>query len=87
MRLELKDNAVPLAQIVMTTHSPFVVDRCSIDELIVVSKAAGESKCLRPSDKSQFREMIDNKSLTLGDLYFSGALNFASLRPCGGGIV
>ena len=77
MRLELKDNAVPLAQIVMTTHSPFVVDRCSIDELVVVSKREGESKCLRPRDTGHLKEMLKDESISLGDLYFSGVLDFA----------
>jgi predicted ATP-dependent endonuclease of OLD family len=64
-------------QFVITTHSPYLVDRFSIDELVVLSRREGESTFFRPGDKTQLRELVDNAEIGLGDLYYSGALKLA----------
>jgi predicted ATPase len=44
---ELGPNA---AQIIATTHSPQLVDKMRIDDLIIVEKMDGQTKFSRPSD-------------------------------------
>ncbi len=63
------------AQVFITTHSPHLIDKCDIEDLIVVGKSDGETKCMRPSSKSHLRKLLESKELGLGDLWYSGALN------------
>jgi len=63
------------AQVIATTHSPFLVDRFNLNDLIVVEKSNGATKCTRPSTKTHLRELIEREELGLGDLWYSGALS------------
>lgn len=63
------------AQIVATTHSPTIVDKTDLSELIIVDKRDGATVCRRPDDKVQLRELLEEAGL--GELYFSGALGSA----------
>ncbi|MHB8381687.1 MAG: AAA family ATPase [Candidatus Binataceae bacterium] len=63
------------SQIVATTHSPHLVDRLSLEDLIVVEKAGGESEFSRPCSDRHLRELLKRRELGLGDLWYSGALN------------
>lgn len=63
------------AQIIITTHSPHVVDRVNLDELIVVEKRQGGTQCTRPADKRHLKELLEREELGLGDLWYSGALS------------
>jgi predicted ATPase len=65
-------------QIIMTTHSPLVVDKMKLDEIIFVEKRGGATVCTRPSDKSHLRKLLQDEELGLGDLVYSGALNDVS---------
>ena len=60
------------AQVIATTHSPKLVDKTGIDELIVVEKRDGATTCRRPTSSNNLRELLDEAGL--GDLYYSGAL-------------
>lgn len=62
------------AQVIATTHSPQLVDRLSLDELIVVQKRDGATTVTYPRDKAHLRELLKNEELGLGDLFYSGAL-------------
>jgi predicted ATPase len=64
-------------QFVITTHSPYLIDRFSIDELIVLNRREGATSFLRPGDQKQLRELLNNEEIGLGDLYYSGALSLA----------
>jgi predicted ATPase len=66
------------AQILMTTHSPLVVDRTNLDEIIFVEKREGATVCSRPVDKANLRKLLEDGEVGLGDLAFSGALSNAS---------
>jgi predicted ATPase len=70
-RLELEGRA---AQVIVTTHSPLVVDKADLDELIVVSKRNGETVCKRPGDKPELRRLLEDEEINLGDLVYSGTL-------------
>jgi predicted ATPase len=63
------------AQIVMTTHSPLVVDKMKLDEVIFVERREGETFCSRPSDKAHLRKLLQDEEVGLGELVYSGALS------------
>lgn len=62
------------AQVIATTHSPYLVDRVSLEELIVVEKSKGATKFARPASKKHLRELLEKEEMGLGDLWYSGAL-------------
>ena len=62
------------AQIVVTTHSPYLVDRINIEDLIVFEKSDGATKYTKPSSKAYLKELLVRKELGLGELWYSGAL-------------
>lgn len=62
------------AQIIATTHSPYLVDKVSLDELIVVEKSNGATKFTRPASKKHLRELLEREEVGLGELWYSGAL-------------
>lgn len=63
-----------VAQNVVTTHSPYLVDRTSMDDLIFVEKRKGESIFTRPASKPHLRQLLQQEEVGLGDLWYSGAL-------------
>lgn len=65
------------AQVVITTHSPYVVDKFEIEELIVVEKREGETNVVRPSDQPHLRSLLLDQDVGLGELWYSGALGGA----------
>ncbi len=74
VRQEVEDRNVPHSQIVITTHSPYLLDQMNLDEVIWVEKKDGETKVVRPSQKSHLRKLVEKEELGLGDLMFTGAL-------------
>jgi len=62
------------AQLIITTHSPHLVDLVTLDDLVVVEKEEGVTRCLRPSSKKHLRDLLEREELGLGDLWYSGAL-------------
>lgn len=63
------------AQLLITTHSPHVIDRFSLDDLIVVQKREGTTVCTRPREKKHLRDLLAREEAGLGQLYYSGALS------------
>jgi len=74
VRQEVEDRNVARSQIVLTTHSPYMLDQMNLDEVMWVEKKNGETKVVRPSEKSHLRKLVENQDLGLGDLMFTGAL-------------
>lgn len=68
----MKENQA--SQVLITTHSPYVVDKFDLQELIVVEKKEGETKIIRPSDQPHLQSLLANQDAGLGDLWYSGAL-------------
>jgi predicted ATPase len=62
------------AQVFATTHSLALVDRTSVNDLIVFEKQRGETVCTRPREKQHLQELLSRQEVALGDLYYSGAL-------------
>ena len=62
------------AQVIATTHSPHLVDRTSLDELIVFERRNGATLVTYPRDKKHLQQLLQSQELGLGDLFYSGAL-------------
>jgi predicted ATPase len=62
------------SQIIVTTHSPSLVDKFDLDDLIVFGKRDGVTICTRPSDKTHLRDILTDEETGLGSLFYSGAL-------------
>lgn len=62
------------AQVILTTHSPYLVDRMRLEDLVVLERTEGETRCTRPSSKTHLRELLEKEEAGLGDLWYSGAL-------------
>jgi predicted ATPase len=62
-------------QIILTTHSLALVDKLTIGDLIVTEKSDGSTRFTRPSNKKHLQKILSDGELSLGDLWFSGALD------------
>jgi predicted ATPase len=62
------------AQILMTTHSPQLVDWMRIGDLLVVQKVDGATRFVHPSSDQHLRDLVSSRESGLGELWFSGAL-------------
>jgi predicted ATPase len=62
-------------QVIITTHSPLLVDKLSIDDLIVFGKEEGATKATRVSSKKRLKQLLSRKETSLGELWYSGALS------------
>lgn len=69
-----KELGADVAQNVVTTHSPYLVDSAKIDDLIFVEKRKGASIFTRPASKKHLKELLEREEVGLGDLWYSGAL-------------
>ena len=70
-QIELAPN---LAQIIVTTHYPYLIDMFPIDDLLAVTKKEGATHCDRLSEKKNFKELLKESELTPSDIWYSGAL-------------
>ena len=75
LRQEQQAAGSSASQVLVTTHSPQLVDRISVDDLIIVGKQEAATVCRRPEDKQHVRELLED--IGLGELYYSGALGGA----------
>jgi predicted ATPase len=71
---EVLGRSVPPSQVVLTTHSPYLVDQMELEEILWIEKKNGETVVVRPSEKGDLRRLVDDKALGLGDLLLAGAL-------------
>jgi predicted ATPase len=62
------------AQVIATTHSPHLIDKVSLDELLVFEKREGATAVTYPRDKVHLHQLLKSEQLGLGDLFYSGAL-------------
>jgi predicted ATPase len=73
-KLELHGN---VSQTIATTHSPYLVDLLEPEDIVLVSKQAGETKFRRVESGDELRKLIRESESTLGRLWFSGSLGDA----------
>jgi len=71
---EVTERYAPPSQILVTTHSPLVLNQMKLDEILWVEKRQAETKVIRPDDKPHLRKLVEDDELGLGDLMFAGAL-------------
>ncbi len=62
-------------QIIATTHSPLLVDKLKLEDLVVTEKVEGATNFTRASSKKQLKRLLARKEVSLGDLWYSGALS------------
>lgn len=74
VRREALEAGRSLTQIMLTTQSPYLVDRFSLDEIVWVEKKNGETSAYRPANKAHLKKLIEDKDLGLGELMYSGVL-------------
>ena len=61
-------------QVVVTTHSPYLLDYVKPEEIVVVEKIEGETKARRlsePEELERVRRMLE-EGLTMGEIWYSG---------------
>ncbi len=73
--LNQRQMKTPMPQIIMTTHSPLLVDKLTLDDLVVTEKFQGATIFTRASTKKHLKQLLARKEVGLGDLWFSGALS------------
>jgi predicted ATPase len=62
------------AQVIVTTHHPYLIDKLSLEDLVAVYKTGGETRCIRSSEKNNLRILLEQGDLSLSDFWYSGAL-------------
>jgi predicted ATPase len=74
---QVQDDLEPseAAQVIATTHSPFLVDHVALDELIFFEKREGATVVTYPRDKVHLRELLDSMEKGLGDLLIGGSVD------------
>jgi predicted ATPase len=70
-------------QIIATTHSPYLVDRLTLDDLIVIEKRHGATQCTHPASKRHLKDLLEREELGLGALWYAGSLGSETCEPAG----
>jgi predicted ATPase len=63
-----------VAQLMVTTHYPYLIDLMSLDDLLAVVKEEGATRCFRPVEKKQLVDLLEKGELAPSDLWYSGML-------------
>jgi predicted ATPase len=59
-------------QVLVTTHSPYLIDRLEPEDLMIVEKKEGKTEVKGVDDIKEIKEAL--KTLTLGEMWYSGDL-------------
>ena len=62
------------AQIILSTHSPYLINLIEPEDVIVVEKEGNETKVSRIKDPKELKARLADLELGLGEYYYSGAL-------------
>jgi predicted ATPase len=68
--VDLAKTASEKTQVLITTHSPYLVDFLEPEDLVIVEKKQGETEVRTLEDKEAIKEAL--KTLTLGEMWYSG---------------
>jgi predicted ATPase len=71
------------AQIIATTHSPYLIDHLTLDDLIVLEKRNGATQCTRPASTRHLKDLLEREELGLGALWYAGSLGGEICEPSG----
>ncbi|OQX19564.1 MAG: hypothetical protein BWK75_05515 [Candidatus Altiarchaeales archaeon A3] len=58
-------------QIIISTHSPYFIDYCDSEDIIIVEKEKGETKTRRIKNIEKLTEFLDKSGMSLGEAYYS----------------
>lgn len=58
-------------QIIISTHSPYFIDYCDPEDIIIVEKEKGETKTRRIKNIEKLTEFLDKSGMSLGEAYYS----------------
>ncbi len=58
-------------QIIISTHSPYFIDYCDPEDLIIVEKEKGETKTRKIKNIEKLTEFLDKSGMSLGEAYYS----------------
>jgi len=75
---ELLEAASNRTQILVTTHSPYLLDFFEAEDLVIVEKKEGKTQTKRVADQAGVKEAL--KTLGLGELWYSGSLGGTPLE-------
>ena len=70
--VDLLKSSSETTQLLVSTHSPYLVDFLKPQDLIIVEKKGGRTQIKRIEDKKGIKEAL--KTLGLGELWYSGSL-------------
>lgn len=62
------------AQVIVTTHHPYLIDKLFLEDLVAVYKRNGATKCIRGAEKHNLKILLEQGDLSLSDFWYSGAL-------------
>ncbi len=72
---DLIKTAAEKGQILVTTHSPDLLNQFGLDDVAVIARENGQARWLRPGTRESLRKMLANVvSESLGDLHRTGEL-------------
>lgn len=72
LTVDLLKSASERTQVIVNTHSPYLVDFLDPGDLFIVEKVDGETQVKRAEDKKGIKEAL--KTLGLGEMWYSGCL-------------
>ncbi len=72
LMVDIIRNATERTQILLTTHSPYLVDLLTPGELYIVEKKEGRTQVKRAADRKKIHEAL--QELGLGEMWYSGSL-------------
>jgi predicted ATPase len=75
VREGLKSSGTGLAQVIVTTQSPQVVDQARLDEIVWVSKSNGETTASHPSNQENLLRLVKDHEMGLSDIVYTGLLD------------
>ena len=72
LMVDLLKSASYRTQVLVSTHSPYIVDHLEPEDLFIVEKEEGRTKVKKAEDEEGIREAL--KSLGLGEMWYAGSL-------------
>ena len=61
-------------QVIMTTHSPYLINRLPPEDLRLVKKMKGDTTIKTVENKKKVKRMLEEGGLSLGEVWYSGEL-------------
>jgi predicted ATPase len=71
---EVAERNVAPSQILMTTHSPYLLDQMNLNEVVWVEKRNSQTYVVRPGERRYLKQLVEDEDLGLGNLMLTGAL-------------